>query len=688
MADPRLQWRQVNAPDLSAASAAIARGNASFNRGFEGGISLLDKYGAAQQEKADNELLTELASISDEAELDKFLGSGALDGRNISAGLRDTILNRRGDVLGYGQTRAATDSVLARTAIARAGEDRSSTLFNQDQQRQEYLRNNAGGFLSAERQALNNGSAFSSAIDATESGGGADQYDTLFGHRNRQNGVKVSGMNLGQLKEFSSTSGNYGQSVNREIGRVATPMGKYQIVGTTLRNIQNQLDLPDTVQFNPDVQELMGTYLGQQRVFGPRSQAAKRDGLRAEWEGFKNKSDAELDVIISELQSRPPVSREEIIAAGSGQPQQRGFGGDQFASQLAASGLFTPDQIINTVNPIRGAAQQGDARIFAEEQARITSLQDQAVVDAFSNPEISANNPQAIIDSTINRNDLAPADRLELLGRVTGTVEANPGIFNPEAPVDPLLEATLASEARLAARDIHSNPTSVIISREKDFRADPTGALIQYLDLFKDGESSSPKLFGLLGERQDRQTLDKYIREGAKRTGVAPASYASAMVETFERDPLWSNTNDRRFNTEKLDRFVRENLSTEAVRRYEDNLIQYDRKKGELEISQNNLADLQSQALRFESAGKPVPEKLINDINKIKTSLSSGTTPQATKQLLSEYVGSNGMADRLQGLDPESPDFFRAMIELEQFIEVDPSLTSTEKRLLIQEIRG
>lgn len=73
-------------------------------------------------------------------------------------------------------------------------------------------------------------------IFAGESGG---DYDALYGFQNRRGGrfanVKLTEMTVEEAIEFSRAGGEYGQWVKGQIGRVATPMGAYQIVGTTLR---------------------------------------------------------------------------------------------------------------------------------------------------------------------------------------------------------------------------------------------------------------------------------------------------------------------------------------------------------------------------------------------------------------------------------------------------------------------
>lgn len=132
---------------------------------------------------------------------------------------------------------------------------------------------------------------------------GAGDPDTLFGHSQRLGGqfggTKVSEMNLGQLKEFSSPDGDYGQWVKDELGRighrprVATPMGIGQIVGSTMRDVQAELGLGDDVMFDEKTQRMMINHLAGKRINLNDKQATLK-GLRNEWEGFKHVDDEVL----------------------------------------------------------------------------------------------------------------------------------------------------------------------------------------------------------------------------------------------------------------------------------------------------------------------------------------------------------------------------------------------------------
>lgn len=146
-------------------------------------------------------------------------------------------------------------------------------------------------------------------LDATE---GGSRYDTLYGNAQnggRFDGVDVTKMTLGQVYDFSAPDGEYGQWVKQRLAdsgqepRVATPMGRGQIVGTTLRGAAKELGLPDDTVFGPKVQDQIIGHLAQRRLSSAKTPIAKRAALRSEWEGFKRVSDEALDAAIAKYEA-------------------------------------------------------------------------------------------------------------------------------------------------------------------------------------------------------------------------------------------------------------------------------------------------------------------------------------------------------------------------------------------------
>jgi len=144
----------------------------------------------------------------------------------------------------------------------------------------------------------------------------AQGYDTLFGNFETGNtpfrGTKVSTMTLGQLYDFSEPSGQYGQYVKTRLpenteaykkGLTSTPMGKYQIVGTTLRNVADQMGLPEDTVFNKETQDDMFLFLARDAIGRGSTSAERRKNLRKVWEGFKYVDNVTLDKLIAEVRS-------------------------------------------------------------------------------------------------------------------------------------------------------------------------------------------------------------------------------------------------------------------------------------------------------------------------------------------------------------------------------------------------
>lgn len=100
-------------------------------------------------------------------------------------------------------------------------------------------------------------------IDQKENGGTRD-YRTLFGnsHLDEFSDVNVLDMTLGEL--FQWGRGDYGDYVKRVRGteELATPIGRYQIVGNTMMFAAENLGLdPSTTKFSPEVQDAMAEFL-------------------------------------------------------------------------------------------------------------------------------------------------------------------------------------------------------------------------------------------------------------------------------------------------------------------------------------------------------------------------------------------------------------------------------------------
>ena len=221
------------------------------------------------------------------------------------------------------------------------------------------------------------------SIFATESGG---DYNALYNYANRAGnpfaGFNLTGMTVDEALEFASPSGPYAQYVKGQVGRVATPMGAYQVVGSTLAEAKKGLGLTGSEMMTEDLQDKIGQWI--YKTQGPSA-----------WEGLKGK-----DMATPFDRAREEELRQQMLATGmaprtapraplsalrqdrpqaAAAPQQRrgGFGGimDYLGTPSPTTGLSRAEQFAAALDPLimpelrageairaRGAQRQAEAR--------------------------------------------------------------------------------------------------------------------------------------------------------------------------------------------------------------------------------------------------------------------------------------------------------------------------------------
>lgn len=133
-------------------------------------------------------------------------------------------------------------------------------------------------------------------VDRTE---GAGDYNTLFGFAQDKDtpfkGMAVTDKTIDELIEFTDPKGEYGQWVKaRNDGVVGTPLGRYQIIGTTLKDVAEDMGLSGDTKFTPEVQDMMFAHLASRRLAKANNDSQILKELRNEWHGFKSVDDDTL----------------------------------------------------------------------------------------------------------------------------------------------------------------------------------------------------------------------------------------------------------------------------------------------------------------------------------------------------------------------------------------------------------
>lgn len=132
------------------------------------------------------------------------------------------------------------------------------------------------------------------AIDIGETAGSGD-YGTLLGFTHRTgrkfDDADITNKTIDELISFSSPGGAYADYSKKQVGRVATPMGRYQIVGKTLRKLKNELGLTGEETFSPELQDKLFLQLLKGRGYtkyksGEISREQFLSNLQKEWEGL------------------------------------------------------------------------------------------------------------------------------------------------------------------------------------------------------------------------------------------------------------------------------------------------------------------------------------------------------------------------------------------------------------------
>lgn len=178
-----------------------------------------------------------------------------------------------------------------------------------------------------------------------ESGG---DYNALFGYANRPGGqfegFNLTDMTVNQALQFSNPSGPYAQSVRGQIGRVATPMGAYQVVGTTLRDAAKGLGLTGNERMTPELQDQIGMWIYQNQ--GPGAWEAWGGGGGGSGSASSGK-DGAMPMGLFDMQEEPQTF---------GQRLKRDFQSGELMDRiaLAANSLrLEPDQNLAQMIQIR-----------------------------------------------------------------------------------------------------------------------------------------------------------------------------------------------------------------------------------------------------------------------------------------------------------------------------------------------
>jgi hypothetical protein len=277
-----------------------------------------------------------------------------------------------------------------------------------------------------------------------ESGG---DYNALFGYANRPGGqfegFNLTDMTVDQALQFAAPSGAYGQSVRNQIGRVATPMGAFQVVGTTLADAKRGLGLTGSERMTPALQDQIGMWIYENQGPGAWEAWGKSGG----GSGSRSSGSGTMPMGLFDMQEEPQTF---------GQRLREGVrsGGLVDALALAANSLrMNPDPNIATM--VQARQEQRGEKATANRTAQW--LMSQGRDDLAQALMTGALDAKTAVATALQKPD--KANVMEVGGKLVD--ETGKVIYDPTGGAEPVLSPdqlsglnTLRDDATQATKEL------------------------------------------------------------------------------------------------------------------------------------------------------------------------------------------------------------------------------------------
>lgn len=277
---PPLTWRNVDAPDLSRASNILNDAVANWQTGMSGASDNLTGIRDRQRRDRTAAIVPMLAGIQNSSQVDSVLAqiNSQIDPRDLTPEGQAAIMAQRGMTADIDRVGAVTDAT-------RGGESRAQTSFDRNITREDQLAGLTPELLRMQQDAYsgaygtqnpNLSPEFRAEIGNIQPGESGGDYNKLFANAESGAfaGIRPTEMTIKEWLEFQNPSGAYGQFVaERNGGTVSTPMGGYQIIGSTLRDAAKAMGLTGDEVMTPQMQDRIA-----QHIFETQGTGA--------WEGY------------------------------------------------------------------------------------------------------------------------------------------------------------------------------------------------------------------------------------------------------------------------------------------------------------------------------------------------------------------------------------------------------------------
>lgn len=606
MADPRLQWRslQVAQPNVA---GLMGGANDSLMAAGEAAKGILASYQKGSELKAENELARRIGGRTQE-ELTKMFQQGAFDDLNLGeSGLQtlNSAISGRANIDNSNSIVRDRDGrlTIARNQDSRAGEEFSWAKDNRNDAlaRRDWERNNAGLFLEGEQNAFTAGLAPASLV-RTESGGN-------FAARNDAEGAGGTGhfgrVQFGRARfAEAQAAGAVPQGMTIEQFGQDTPESRaaqIQAEQWHFGDIQNRIT-------EAGLDRYIGQTIGGVEITRDGMVAMAHlggfSGLRQflESEGRYNPADG-YGTSLSDY-ARTHAGNTTGPSAQPFSPTAIDRGGSAYARAMAESGLFSGQEALTAIDPLRTAATQGQALIDQNNAQTVTELTAIANQEILANPEIVTLDQAR--DAVFADERFTATENEQRYRQIRDLIENDPNRLRPAVPESELAatDAIIESTVRAADRAIDANPQTSLLAAADRMAATETNSVGQNLAAavgLDSGNRENPtSWFGNTEAGFNQADLDRLIARTANRNNVSEEVAAAALARAYQDDPWGKNTLENRFNADTVDEIIK-SIDQQDQR-------DYDERRGNVGILRQQLEAARSSEILIRSQMRQYPE--------------------------------------------------------------------------------
>ena len=703
----RLKIEQVQAPNLLATSQILANAGKSFNDGLTTAQDTLGKYQTGQQTAADNSVMLDLANIKNEQELNAYLSSGALQGKNLSSEMRDKILGLRTGTIAFAQDRANVNQTQANTVAtidsntrANAQEGRTANTYNVN----ENIRRGSAGLKDALTAAQQEANRYGvNGVPVTQ-----NQLNVVTGPGPKPNEQLRPDMNtvMELARTIQAEAGNQGYGGMLAVGAVIRnrlTTGKYgngligvlnkpgafssrNNVGQGYANGQQAQDMsftPSSEAMDVALAIVNGTYTdptnGATHYYNPEFSQPSW-GKSGKWNQIGDHLFGNPDGI-----NTVPVTQNT-----SKFPQF-----DALVEQINSIPDLPPEIAQRMINEAKAARDKGQGIIDQREAARLENKTAAALLNQTQ--DLNALNQADVRSGVLNAfSNESPSTRLGAAVQADQFTSSPTGsaMMAPQVPGDPKVAIAIANEKAAQQDSILRDPTTSLFSDAEKFNEDPVASLKANTTVLADGSN------------YNENDVNRYINQIASANGITRGEAVAAMVN-IERQRSYNINNpaltalnpfalpklgksatlEKRFPPEVIKSFVEQKLTPEARQNYRDIKTSNSYRNLDFSSAQAKLNQLRTQLKKL-NPNTPQAKLIQAEIGNLTDTVISGATPQEANKMLQDYVRNIGVDAVLRNTPPGSGEYLKTIMQLEESIKLDESLTNVEKTLLLKTIKG